>query len=105
MAKDKATLSSIDKALAEATKTKTAGKEAFSTADSVDKIASRMGKGQPKKKEEEKATHKILLYFNDAEIKDIQTVAEINGFSKKDKNKYVKSIVKKMVRAELKQFQ
>lgn len=104
MAKDKSPLDSIDAALEAASKTKTAGKEAFKAADSIEKIAARMGRGQPKKKDEDKATHKVLLYFNDKEIKDIEEAAEINGFSRKDKNKYVKSIVRKMVRAELKQF-
>jgi len=104
MPKEETPLNSIDAALAAAAKTKTAGKEAFKAADQVEKIAARMGKGQPKKKEEDKATHKVLLYFNDKEIRDIEEAAEINGFSKKDKNKYVKSIVRKMVRAELRQF-
>lgn len=63
-----------------------------------------MGRGQPKKREEEKATHKVVLYFNENELKDIIEAAAINGFSEKDKNKYVKSIVKKMIRAELRQF-
>jgi len=56
-----------------------------------------ISKGQPKKKTEEKATNKILLYFNEAEIRDIEEVAEINGFSKKDKNKYIKIIIKEII--------
>jgi len=63
-----------------------------------------MGRGQPKKNENEKAKNKTLLYWNDAEIEEIEKVAELNGFSKKDKNKYLKSIIRKVIRSELQQF-
>lgn len=104
MAEDNKAIDSIEAALEAAAKSKKGGEKAFKAADQVEKIAARMGKGQPKKKEEDKATHKVLLYFNDKEIRDIEEAAEINGFSKKDKNKYVKSVVRKVIRAELRQF-
>ena len=72
--------------------------------ESLKKIAERMGRGRPRKKEEEKAENRIVFYFNDAEIRDIEKAAEINGFSKADKNKYLKALIKKIVRAELQQF-
>ncbi|GEM_PF-3852263 len=96
-------LDNIDAALA-AAEQKKKGSTAYKEADSVHAIASRMGRGQPKKQEEEKATNKITLYFNDAEIKDIEEAAEINGFGAKDKNKYLKSVIRKIIRSELKQF-
>ena len=100
MAKKKE-LSDIDKAIAEAeSKAETTPKD-YKEADSIQKFKDRMGRGQPKKKAEEKATNKILLYFNEVEIRDIEEVAEINGFSKKDKNKYIKIIIKKIIRSEL----
>jgi len=70
----------------------------------LQKMKERMGIGRPRKKEEEKAENRIVFYFNDAEIRDIEEAAEINGFSKADKNKYLKAVVKKIVRAELQQF-
>jgi len=72
--------------------------------DKGSKFSEQMGRGQPKKDEHEKAKNKTLLYWNNQEISEIEKVAEINGFSKKDKNKYLKSIIKKIVRAELRQF-
>ena len=45
-----------------------------------------------------------LPCFDDAEIDEIEKAAEINGFSKADKNKYLKSLIRKIVRAELMQF-
>ena len=72
--------------------------------ESLQKIKDRMGRGRPRKKGEEKAEKRIVFYFNDAEIDDIEKAAEINGFSKADKNKYLKALIKKIVRAELMQF-
>lgn len=95
-------LSAIDKALQEAQENDT--NASFDTADKLEKFKTRMGRGQPKKEEKEKAKNKTLLYWNDEEIEDIIRVAELNGFSKKDKNKYLKSIVKKIIRSELRQF-
>jgi len=101
---NKKELSDIDKAIAKAkSKAETTPKD-YKEADSIQKFKDRMGRGQPKKKAEEKATNKMLLYFNEAEIREIEEVAEINGFSKKDKNKYIKSIIKKIIRSELIQY-
>ena len=74
------------------------------TDEKLNKFKKQMGRGQPKKNENEKAKNKTLLYWNDAEIEEIEKVAELNGFSKKDKNKYLKSIVRKVIRSELRQF-
>jgi flavin-dependent dehydrogenase len=95
-------LSAIDKALLEAQSND--ADTSFDTADKLEKFKTRMGRGQPKKEEQEKAKNKTLLYWNDEEIEDIIKVAELNGFSKKDKNKYLKSIVRKVIRSELRQF-
>ena len=84
--------------------TKVETEKAPTTDEKLNKFKNQMGRGQPKKEEKEKAKNKTLLYWNDAEIEEIEKVAELNGFSKKDKNKYLKSIIKKVVRSEIRQF-
>jgi len=91
-------MSSIDDALKAAEKTSHA--KTFEREDNKERMTSRFGVGQPPKDEKDKARNKIVLYFTDEEIDEIAQVAELNGFSAKDKNKYVKAALKKMVRVE-----
>ena len=103
MAKKKE-LSDIDKAIAEALyKAETTPKD-YKEADSIQKTKDRKKRGQPKKKTEEKATYKITLYYKEEEIRDIAEVAEQNGFSKTDKNKYIKKVIEKKIQLELKKY-
>ena len=84
--------------------TKIETEKASATDEKLNKFKNQMGRGQPKKEEKEKAKNKTLLYWNEEEIANIEKVAELNGFAKKDKNKYLKSIIKKVVRSEIRQF-